>query len=465
VRKLFAILAMAVFWLPLDPAFAQKQMPASNAEIKLSFAPLVKKTAPAVVNIYTRKIVKQRRVMPLFDDPFFRRFFGAPDGGSRKRTQNSLGSGVIVAADGLIITNFHVIEGADEVRVVLADRREFQAKIVAIQERNDLALLQVDTQGSVLPTLEFGNSDDLEVGDLILAIGNPFGVGQTVTSGIISAKARTSKAIGEGGVFIQIDAAINPGNSGGALIDIDGDLVGVNTAIFSRSGGSHGIGFAIPANLVERMVAAHQHGQLTIRPWLGAMGEAVRQDMAQALGLKRPRGVILSSIYPSGPFERAGLRKNDIILSAEGTSIDDMVALRYRLETAQGKTGTVTYWRQGKQATAKVPLEPPPEEPPRNQTVLDGESPFNGLRVVNVSPAVSEELKLGNVVEGVVATGVRRGSVAKRLGFRSGDVIENVNGRDIALIKQLKQLERESPDKWRIILRRKGKRLKFEFRT
>lgn len=440
-------------------------VPTSSAQVHLSYAPLVKQTAPAVVNIYTSKKVRQRQTMPLFDDPFFRRFFGnVGPHGPRERIQNSLGSGVIVASNGLIITNYHVVEGADEIRVVLTDRREFDAKVVASEERNDLALLQVETKGAELPILRFGDSDTLEVGDLILAIGNPFGVGQTVTSGIISANARTSQAIGEGGVFIQIDAAINPGNSGGALIDMDGQFVGVNTAIFSRSGGSHGIGFAIPANLVRRMVVAYESGGQVVRPWLGGEGEQVSQDMARALGLERPRGVILSSVHPKGPLARAGLQRNDIIFTVEGQRVDDPVAMRYRFETLAAKSAEVSYWRRGSEHSASVAIEPPPEDPPRNQTILQGESPFTGLRVVNVSPAVIEEMSLRGVVTGVAVDGIRRGSVARRLGFLTGDVVEQVNGRNIGQVAELEKLIAQEPSSWRIVLRRNGKRLKMEFR-
>ena len=466
----FLIALLAAVSLSTAPAFAhdpnrQKAVPATAHDVRLSYAPLVKETAPAVVNIYTKKNVRQRRVSPLFDDPFFRRFFGdlAPPG-ARQRVQNSLGSGVIVAADGLIITNHHVIEGADEISVVLPDRREFKAELVATEERNDLALLQLETKGENLPVLEFGDSDGLEVGDLILAIGNPFGVGQTVTSGIISASSRTSTAIGDGGVFIQTDAAINPGNSGGALVDMDGRLVGVNTAIFSRSGGSHGIGFAIPANLVKRMVVVHQKGGEAVRPWIGGEGETVRPDMAEALGLDRPRGVMLLSVHPKGPLARAGLQENDIIFAVEDQPVDDPVAMRFRFETLSAETAKVTYWRRGRERTASVAVEPPPEDPPRNQTPINAESPFQGLRVINVSPAVIAEMGLRGVRDGVVVDGIRRRSVAARLGFRVGDVIEQVNRTDIELVSDLQRIINDEPGRWRIQLRRGGKRLKMEFR-
>lgn len=466
MRRVIVLALALVFSMPGAFALEQSRTPTSVEELRLSFAPLVKRTAPAVVNIYTSKTVRQRRISPLFDDPFFRRFFGGLQGGpTRKRVQNSLGSGVIVAADGLIVTNHHVIEGADEIRVVLNDRREFSAEVVSHDERLDLALLRVDTAGERLPTLHFGNSDELEVGDLVLAIGNPFGVGQTVTSGIISANARSNRAIGDGGVFIQTDAAINPGNSGGALIDIDGALVGVNTAIFSRSGGSHGIGFAIPANLVRRMVDSHAAGGKLVRPWLGGEGQPVRQDMAQALGLDRPHGIIVSSLHPKSPLKEAGLQPNDIILAVGDQPVDDLVSLRFRFETTVGDTAKVQYWRRGKTYVANVPIEPPPEDPPRNQTLLDGSSPFNGLRVVNVSPAVIEEMGLRGVSAGVAVNGVRRDSIGRRLGFRPGDVIEQVNGKDIDRIRDLQAVERSRPDVWRVIVRRDGKRLRMEFRA
>ena len=243
--------------LPGAPAFAQ-QVPQSREQIQLSFATVVKQTAPAVVNVYAKRVVRQPGIPGFSDDPFFRRFFG--DGGafgrSREMVQNSLGSGVLVDPSGIVVTNNHVIQGGTEIRVVLSDRREFDATVTLADEHSDLAILKVNPGQAKLPSLALGDSDDLEVGDLVLAIGNPFGVGQTVTSGIVSALARTQVGITDYQFFIQTDAAINPGNSGGALIDIAGRLIGINTAIYSRSGGSIGIGFAIPANMVRTVVAS-----------------------------------------------------------------------------------------------------------------------------------------------------------------------------------------------------------------
>ncbi len=251
------LVVLATLAAALAPVTAQeRRIPASPSEVRLSYAPIVQKAAPAVVNVYAARTVANRN--PLLDDPFFRRFFGVPGGGPSEQLQRSLGSGVMVDASGLVVTNNHVIEGADQVKVSLADKREFEAEIVLKDSRSDLAVLRIKDSGEKFPAIDFGNSDALQVGDLVLAIGNPFGVGQTVTHGIVSAVARTQVGITDYQFFIQTDAAINPGNSGGALVDLNGRLVGINTAIFSRCGGSHGIGFAIPANMVRVVVASAQ---------------------------------------------------------------------------------------------------------------------------------------------------------------------------------------------------------------
>ena len=321
-RLLFA----AVFILELGSAVQAKQAPETAQEITLSFAPIVRATSPAVVNIYTSKVVHQRGNR-LFDDPFFRRFFGDSFpfsvGPSRDRVENSLGSGVILRADGIVVTNHHVIGGADEIKVVLNDKREFGADILLSDERTDLAVLKLKDPKGELPVIQFGDSEDLEVGDLVLAIGNPFGVGQTVTSGIVSGLARTSVGISDFRSFIQTDAAINPGNSGGALVDIKGRLVGINTAIFSKSGGSQGIGFAVPANMVRRVVSSAIAGEPLIRPWLGFSGRDVDAEISEAIGLKTPGGVIVENVHPTGPAAEAGLQRGDVIVEVEGRPVDD----------------------------------------------------------------------------------------------------------------------------------------------
>ncbi|MCK5167496.1 MAG: trypsin-like peptidase domain-containing protein, partial [Rhodospirillaceae bacterium] len=322
-KHMFVLAAVIAVFLESSVAVAQstgnKTVPAGNAQLHLSYAPLVRGAAPAVVNIYTAKTVNVRRFAPLFNDPFFQQFFGGQIRrsvpGAKKKVQNSLGSGVIVSSDGTIVTNHHVIEGAEEIKVVLSDRREFEAVIVGKDERTDLAVLKIKNAGKDFSFLELNNSDNLEVGDLVLAIGNPFGVGQTVTSGIVSALARTQIGVSDLGSFIQTDAAINPGNSGGALIGMDGKLIGINTAIFSKSGGSMGIGFAIPSNMVSSVVRAIQTGGRAVRPWFGASGHGVTADIARNIGLDRPVGVMITNVFDDGPAKRAGIRRGDIILN------------------------------------------------------------------------------------------------------------------------------------------------------
>jgi serine protease Do len=439
------------------PALAQtpRAIPQSREQVTLSFAPLVKRAAPAVVNVYTKKRVQQRATSPLMDDPFFRRFFGdqAPFGQMPPRAQNSLGSGVIVRADGTIVTNHHVVKDAEEITVVLADRREFDAALVRSDERTDLAVLKIDVRGETLPFLELRNSDELEVGDLVLAIGNPFGVGQTVTQGIVSAVQRTAVGITDLSFFIQTDAAINPGNSGGALVAMDGRLVGINTAIFSRSGGSIGIGFAIPSNMVATVIQGE--GQRVVRAWLGAAGDGVSSEIALSLGLDRPIGVVLKQLHPGGPAERAGLRAGDVVIRVDGREVDDFGALRFRVATLPiGGTARIDYVRRGRAAAASLPLEPAPEQPPRSPTLLDGRHPFAGAVVGNLSPAFAEEIGLDPLQRGVVVLELRRNAPAARLGLRPGDIVLRVNDRDIDTIDALRGAVNSATAGWRLRIRR-----------
>lgn len=346
------------------PGAGAQQVPQTRAEITLSFAPVVKATAPAVVNVYTRKLVQRRN--PFAGDPFFERFFREFGGhGTGRKMQNSLGSGVILTSDGYVVTNNHVVGGADEVRVVLHDKREFDAEIVFTDEPSDLAILKLNG-ASNLKILDLRDSDTLEVGDLVLAIGNPFGVGQTVTSGIVSALARTggqNRRGGRiGGYFIQTDAAINPGNSGGALVDMSGRLVGVNTAIVTRSGGSNGIGFAIPANLVRQALESALEGETTLsRPWAGIIGQSVTADIAEGLGLTTPSGVAIADIHPESPLKDAGLKVGDVIIAFEGKPVGSIEELAFRMAAMGiGGTAEVTYLRKGKERRADFPLRPIP---------------------------------------------------------------------------------------------------------
>ncbi|HEX9464104.1 MAG TPA: DegQ family serine endoprotease [Alphaproteobacteria bacterium] len=432
-------------------------VPGSQAEIRLTFAPLVKRTAPAVVNIFTKRTVRNA-ASPLLNDPFFRRFFGdqfmAGPGGTDS-VQNSLGSGVIVDPSGVVVTNHHVIRGADEITVVLADRREFEATILRADERTDLAVLRIDPGKERLAALELRDSDDLEVGDLILAIGNPFGVGQTVTSGIVSAVARTNVGISDYRFFIQTDAAINPGNSGGALVSMDGTLVGINTAIFARDGGgSIGIGFAIPSNMVKTVLAS-LGGDKIVRPWFGATGQNVTADIANSLGLAHPTGVLLADVYPGGPAERAGLKRGDLVLRVDGRDVEDEEALRFRIATHPiGSTIKVTAWRAGKEQLIPVSLVPPPETPPRDATPVRGNSPLSGATVANLSPALIDELGQPALPpRGVVVSEVRRGSPAQVLRLSAGDVLLRINDQEITTVDDVRRAAATKLP-WKVVIRR-----------
>ncbi|UCH76085.1 MAG: DegQ family serine endoprotease [Rhodospirillales bacterium] len=462
-----ALVGLALALMPCV-APAQPAIPDSREQITLSFAPVVRRAAPAVVNIYTKKKIQQRAFSPLFDDPFFKRFFGDdfPFGGApRERVQNSLGSGVVVRPDGVVVTNNHVIEGAEEITVILSDRREFEAEIVLADSQTDLAVLRIDPEGENLPALAFGDSDRLAVGDLVLAIGNPFGVGQTVTSGIVSALARTRVGVADYRSFIQTDAAINPGNSGGALVSMDGRLVGINTAIFSRNGGSLGIGFAVPSNMVRAIVDSAIEGRPLVRPWLGFDGRAVTADLADAMGMRRPIGVIVEDVYEDGPAEEAGLRPGDIIVSVAGQDVEDMQALRFRLATRRiGESIEMAVLRKKTEQRVQFKLIAPPEDPPRNEVLLEGSQPLAGARIANLSPALVDELKLTGQPRGVIVIGVVRRSQAARIGLRPGDILVEINGVDIQRVRDVTKIASSLPDSWRIAVRRGDRLLKVEVR-
>ena len=458
MRNVFLAILAAILAFAGPVAAQERAVPQSREQITLSFAPLVRETAPAVVNIFTRRVVQQRAISPLFDDPFFRRFFGddVPFGRPREQTQNALGSGVIVGPDGLIVTNHHVIAEADEVTVVLTDRREFEAEIILSDEGTDLAMLRIDAAEEDLPHLVLADSDELEVGDLVLAIGNPFGVGQTVTSGIVSALARTTTGITDYSFFIQTDAAINPGNSGGALVTMDGRLVGVNSAIYSRSGGSLGIGFAIPANMVRAVMASVDSGGRIMRPWLGAAGQLVTQDIAQSMGLAAPGGVVLNRIDPDSPAERAGLQVGDVVLAVNGREVATPDGLRFRIATLEiGSRSKLTVRRGAETVEVTFDVIAPPEVPPRQLTRLTSRTPLQGAIVANLSPALIEETGYdGSLRRGVVVLDVQRGSAARRLRLQAGDVITRVNGADIADVDDLQQALEGSASRWTIAVRR-----------
>tara|TARA_R110000868_G_scaffold35549_1_gene127341 strand:+ start:1697 stop:3115 length:1419 start_codon:yes stop_codon:yes gene_type:complete len=444
----------------LDPAAAQEMavsqdriVPETRTEMQLSFAPIVRDVAPAVVNVYSRRVVANQN--PFANDPVFSRMFR-----SQPREQNSLGSGVIVDHSGVVVTNNHVVAGATELRVVLADRREFEATVLLTDEATDLAVLKIDTD-EPLPTLPFNMTDDPEVGDLVLAIGNPFGVGQTVTSGIVSALARTDVGQTDFASFIQTDAAINPGNSGGALVDMRGQLIGINSMIFSRSGGSNGIGFAIPVELVRRVVeTALSEGEL-IRPWLGARLQPVTSDIASTFGMDRPRGALVSEVYPRAAADEGGLQQGDIILAVDGHEISNDAGARFRLAIrAAGDRAEFTVLRAGHEMTLNVPVEAAPGVTSPDPLVIDGRNPLSGVALVRLSPAFNETVGLDPFMDGVVVMNVQRRSVAARYGFRPGDLVVSLMGAPVDSIEDAQRVltrfdgERE----WPIVLERRGQR-------
>ncbi len=463
-RLLLIVFAAASISLAATPASAQavdRQVP-GQTELRLSYAPLVKRVAPAVVNVYAAKVVQNRN--PLFEDPIFRRFFGVPGGGA-SQVQRSLGSGVIVDPSGLVVTNVHVIEGADAIKVALSDKREFEANVVLKDKRSDLAVLRLKDSQERFPHLEFSNSDALQVGDVVLAIGNPFGVGQTVTHGIVSALARTKVGITDYQFFIQTDAPINPGNSGGALVDLAGHLVGINTAIFSRSGGSQGVGFAIPSNMVRVVVASAEHGGKAVeRPWLGAKLQAVTADIAESLGLKRPAGALVADVLRGSPAAQAGLKVGDMITSVDGQTVDDVNAFDYRFATKPlGGMAELGVLRKGRALKVKVALRTAPDMP-RDEITIRSRSPFLGAKIANLSPALADELQLSNADQGVVILDVDAGSYASNVGFRRGDIIVSVNDQRIEKTGDLARATREPNRTWRVIIRRGGRQISAVFR-
>ena len=461
----FVLVLLALLPLVPDASAQDRRVPTSPTELRLSYAPVVQRAAPAVVNVYAARTVANRN--PMFDDPIFRRFFGMPGmpGGPGEQVQRSLGSGVIVDAGGLVVTNNHVIEGADQIKVSLADKRELEAEVALKDSRSDLAVLRIKAQNERFPALEFADSDALQVGDLVLAIGNPFAVGQTVTHGIVSAVARTQIGITDYQFFIQTDAAINPGNSGGALVDLGGKLVGINTAIFSRSGGSQGIGFAIPANMVRVVVASAKSGVNTVqRPWLGARLQAVTPEIADGLGLKRPTGALVASVTAASPAARAGLKTSDLITAIDGQAVEDPNAFDYRFATkAIGGTARLGVLRAGKETAVSVALEAAPDTP-RDEIVIGQRSPFQGAKVGNLSPALADDLRLDPSAQGVVILDVANGSSAQGLGFRRGDLVLSVNNTKIAKTRDLEKLVAQPSRTWRITIRRGGQEMSMELR-
>ncbi|CAN7293016.1 Do family serine endopeptidase [Phenylobacterium sp. LjRoot219] len=433
---------------------ATRAAPASAVAMRMSFAGVVKKAAPAVVNISSKRMVRQQA------DPFWQLFgMGAP----RDRVEGSLGSGVIVRADGIIVTNNHVVEGGQEITVALADRREFPARVLLADPRTDLAVLKVDVGNDRLPTLAINDGADIQVGDLVLAIGDPFGVGQTVTNGIVSALNRTADEAGS--AYIQTDAAINPGNSGGALVDMNGDLIGINSFILSRSGTSSGVGFAVPGPVVRQAVeTAVGGGRTLVRPWLGARLQSVTPEMARSVGLATPSGALVADVWAGGPADRAGVRQGDVIVSVDGRPAVDAGAVNYVIGTHRvGDSISLGLRRNGQQQTVTLKAQAAPATPARDEQTIGGRSPFTGATVANLSPALAEELGADAFGQGVVVTKVAGGPAAA-VGLQPGDIIHAVNGRPVQSARDLAAVASRPAPSWQVTIERGGRQITATFR-
>ncbi len=457
LRRLWALSAvLALCATSIGPAAAQatRELPSDRAEITLSFAPVVKKIQPAVVNVYASRTEEIPR-NPLFDDPIFRHFFGEGNAHAGKQVSRSLGSGVLVDPSGMVVTNNHVIEGMTDVKVALADRREFDADIILRDQRTDLAVLRLRGHGP-FPYAQLGDSDALQVGDLVIAIGNPFGVGQTVTQGIVSALARTEVGISDYGFFIQTDAAINPGNSGGPLVDMNGRVVGINSAIFTQTGSTVGIGFSIPVNMVKIIFeTAKSGGKRVKRPWLGASLQGISPEIAESLGLDRPIGALVTEVIPKGPADQAGLQHGDVIVSIDGQAIDDAESFGYRFATKPlGTSASVGILRNGKSLTLTIKLSSAPEIPPRDAITIMGPSPFAGATVANLSPAVADDLSIETPKDGVVVSDVAPGTRAADVHLQRGDVVLSVNDVKITTTRDLEKATRDTYDFWKVSIAR-----------
>jgi Do/DeqQ family serine protease len=438
-----------------ESAPVPRGVPTDATAMRLSFAPIVRRAAPAVVNVYSKRLVRQQA------DPFWGMF-----GGAGEHTEQSLGSGSIVRADGVVLTNHHNIAGAQEIMVVTSDRREWPATVLIDDARADLAVLKIDTKGEKLPSIPIDDAERPQVGDLVLAIGDPFGVGQTVTNGIVSALARSGVGISNYSSFIQTDAAINPGNSGGPLVDMSGNLIGVNTAIISASGASAGVGFAIPAATARQVVnAALGGGHSVTRPWLGVKTQALTGEMARSLGLEAPRGVVVTEVWPGGPAARAGLAQGDVIVSVDGQEVDDEAGLNYRVGAlGPGAETTLIVRRNGASArTFLARVEAPPSQPAPESLTVTGRNPLAGATAINLSPAAALDSGADPFAGHGVMVAKVEGGFAQTMGLQAGDFIRQINGRAINTTADLAAAVKTPAGAWTLTIERGGRTITAQF--
>ena len=441
------------------------QAPVSLGNFANGFSAVLKPALPAVVNIQTSKVVNQRqRNMPFFNDPFFQQFFGGPNGPGNqgaqppdKEREQSLGSGVIVTSDGTIMTNNHVIDGASDISVELSDKRKFKAKLVGTDAKTDIAVLKIDA--SNLPVMPFGDSGKLQVGDMVFAIGDPFGVGETATMGIVSATGRSGLGIENYEDFIQTDASINPGNSGGAMIDLRGNLVGINTAIETGGGqGNVGIGFAIPINMAKSIMdQLVSHGKV-VRGYLGVYIQDVNAPIAKQFNLPQDHGVLIGDVTADTPGARAGLKRGDIITALNGEKVDGANQLRLRVSALPpGSNARLQIWRDGKQQEVNVALGEAPETSAKNEG--QGENSggiLSGVQVQELTPDVAQQLKLPGGTHGVVITSVDPSSSAAAAGLQQGMVIQEVNHKPVSNVQQYRQAIQAAGDQTVLLLVNQG---------
>ncbi len=452
---------IAFFLLMMTMITAEVQGPRDGMALRVSYKDAVHQTAPAVVNIFTEKRVVGGGFGLFMEDPFYQMFFDdaftpAP---MRERVERSLGSGVIVSPEGYMVTNYHVVEGAQRVWVQFSDGRELEAQFLDAEPNLDIAVLRVNVpQGEAVPYTQFGDSDALEVGDVVLAMGNPFGVGQSVSMGIVSAVGRTNVGVSHYENFIQTDAAINPGNSGGPLIDSTGAVIGINTAIFTRNGGSHGIGFATPANAVQMVLNSVTTTGKVSRPWFGASGQNLTSALANRLGLQTPQGVLVNELVQDSPAMRSGLKVGDIIKTLNRRPVTDLRSLNAHILTAPlNQPVDMRIWREGRERDLTVFLETLPERRAADQLHLEGDQPLTGYVVEQLSPALNHELQeaLGRTGVVVMERPVRTAFFG--LNLRRGDVLREINGRAINTLADVEAALQGRPRKWEMSYSRGGR--------